>query len=130
CVKSAEPYLRSRGMGDRAFLGRELEHLVFRGVRYDRGPNFGYYEISAAEANWASAKAKSVGLGHKLRPKEGFFPVPPADLLQDARTEMVTTLERLGIPIEAHHHEVATGGQGEIDMRFATRTRMAGHGLS
>ena len=64
-------------------------------------------------------------LGHKLRPKEGYFPVPPADTLQDARTEMVLLLEKLGIQVEAHHHEVATGGQGEIDMRFTTLTRMA-----
>jgi len=124
-AQKAETYLKSTDFGDTAYFGPELEHFVFNEVRYDQGTNFGYYEIDAAEANWDRAKAKSPGLGHKLRPKEGYFPVPPADLLQDARTEMVTTLERLGIPIEAHHHEVATGGQGEIDMRFTTLTRMA-----
>src|SRR4029450_9642399 len=124
-AQKAELYLRSTGIADIAYFEPELEHFVFNEVRYDQGTNFGYYEIDAAEANWDRARGKSLGLGHKLRPKEGYFPVPPADLLQDARTEMVTTLERLGIPVEAHHHEVATGGQGEIDMRFATLTRMA-----
>jgi glutamine synthetase len=124
-AQKAETYLRSTGIGDTAYFGPELEHFVFNEVRYDQGTNFGYYEINAEEANWDTAKANSLGLGHKLRPKEGYFPVPPADLLQDARTEMVRTLERIGIPIEAHHHEVATGGQGEIDMRFAALTRMA-----
>src|SRR5712664_2788160 len=100
-AQKAETYLRSTGIGDTAYFGPELEHFVFNEVRYDQGTNFGYYEINAAEANWDSTKANRPGLGHKLRPKEGYFPVPPADLLQDARTEMVTTLERIGIPIEA-----------------------------
>jgi glutamine synthetase len=123
-AQKAETYLKGTRIGDTAYFGPELEHFVFNEVHYDQGTNYGYYRIEAAEANWSTGK-ETAGLGHKLRPKEGYFPVPPADLLQDARTEMVTTLERLGIPIEAHHHEVATGGQGEIDMRFTTLTRMA-----
>jgi glutamine synthetase len=123
-AQKAETYLKGTKIGDTAYFGPELEHFVFNEVHYDQGTNYGYYRIEAAEANWSTGK-ETAGLGHKLRPKEGYFPVPPADLLQDARTEMVTTLERLGIPIEAHHHEVATGGQGEIDMRFTTLTRMA-----
>jgi len=123
-AQKAETYLRSTGIGDTAYMGPELEHFVFNGVRYDQGTNYGYYEIDAMEANWDARKDGSA-VGHKLRPKEGYFPVPPADLLQDARTSMVTTLERIGIAIEAHHHEVATGGQGEIDMRFTMLTRMA-----
>jgi glutamine synthetase len=98
---------------------------VFNEVRYDQGTNYGFYEIDAVEANWRAQEREGPNLGHKLRPKEGYFPVPPADTLQDARTSMTTTLERIGIPVEAHHHEVATGGQGEIDMRFTTLTRMA-----
>jgi glutamine synthetase len=94
-------------------------------VRYDQSTNYGYYEIDAVEANWNAANKNGPSLGHKLRPKEGYFPVPPADALQDVRTHMVSILEQLGIAIEAHHHEVATGGQGEIDMRFAPLTRMA-----
>ena len=124
-AQKAENHLKRTGIGDTAYFGPELEHFVFNEVRYDQSTNFGYYEIDAAEANWNTRRANGPGLGHKLRPKEGYFPVPPADLLQDARTEMVITLERIGIPIEAHHHEVATGGQGEIDMRFTTLTRMA-----
>ncbi len=124
-AQKAEAYLKQTGLGDAAYCGPELEFFVFNEVRYDQGTNFGYYEIGAMEANWNTGKRDGPSLGHKLRPKEGYFPVPPADALQDARTDMVLRLESLGIPIEAHHHEVATGGQGEIDMRFTTLTRMA-----
>jgi glutamine synthetase len=124
-ARKAETYLKSTGVGDLAFFGPELEFFVFNGVRYDQGTNYSYHEIEAIEANWNTGKREGVAFGHKLRPKEGYFPVPPADALQDARTRMVSTLERIGIPIEAHHHEVATGGQGEIDMRFTTLVRMA-----
>jgi glutamine synthetase len=123
-AQKAEAYLLATGIGDVSYFGPELEHFVFNGVRYDQGTNYGFYRIEAAEANWDAASS-GPQLGHKLRPKEGYFPVPPADLLQDARSEMVTLLEQIGIPIEAHHHEVATGGQGEIDMRYANLTRMA-----
>src|SRR6478609_7840466 len=110
-AQKAEGFLRSTRLGDAAYFGPELEHFVFNEVHYDQGTNYGYYEIDAMEANW---KARGgTGLGHKLRPKEGYFPVPPADALQDARSSMVIALERIGIAVEAHHHEVATGGQGE-----------------
>ena len=122
-AQKAETYLKATSIGDTAYFGPELEYFVFNEVHYGQGTNFGYYDIDAAEANWKGREGS--GLGHKLRPKEGYFPVPPADTLQDARTEMVTLLEKIGIAVEAHHHEVATGGQGEIDMRFATLTRMA-----
>jgi len=122
-AQKAESYLKGTRIGDRAYFGPELEHFVFNEVHYDQGTNYGYYEIDANEANWSARGG--TGLGHKLRPKEGYFPVPPADCLQDARTAMVVALEEIGIEIEAHHHEVATGGQGEIDMRFAPLTRMA-----
>ena len=124
-AQKAEIFLKGTGIGDAAYCGPELEHFVFNEVRYDQGTNHGYYEIEAEEANWKDARGNGPALGHKLRPKEGYFPVPPADLLQDARSRMVSTLEQIGIAIEAHHHEVATGGQGEIDMRFTTLTRMA-----
>ena len=124
-AQKAEAYLKSTDIGDTAYIGPELEFFVFNEVRYDQGTNYGFYEIDAVEANWRAQERRGPNLGHKLRPKEGYFPVPPADTLQDARTSMTTTLERIGIPVEAHHHEVATGGQGEIDMRFTTLTRMA-----
>lgn len=124
-AQKAEDYLKGTAIGDTSYFGPELEHFVFNEVRYDQSTNYGYYEIDAMEANWGAASKEGPNLGHKLRPKEGYFPVPPADLLQDARTNMVTTLEDIGVAVEAHHHEVATGGQGEIDMRFAALTRMA-----
>jgi len=124
-AQKTEAFLKGTGVGDTAYFGPELEHFVFDGVRYDQGTNYGFYEIDSLEANWDVAEMNGPRLGHKLRPKEGYFPVPPADTLQDARTEMVLLLEKLGIQVEAHHHEVATGGQGEIDMRFTTLTRMA-----
>jgi glutamine synthetase len=124
-AQKAETYLKGTAIGDASYFGPELEHFVFNEVRYDQSTNYGYYEIDAIEANWNAAKKDGPSLGHKLRPKEGYFPVPPADLLQDARTNMVLILEAIGVAIEAHHHEVATGGQGEIDMRFAALTRMA-----
>ena len=124
-AQKAEAYLKGTGVGDTAYFGPELEHFVFDSVRFDQGTNYGFYEIESHEANWDAGEGNGPSLGHKLRPKEGYFPVPPADTLQDARTEMVLLLEKLGIEVEAHHHEVATGGQGEIDMRFTTLTRMA-----
>src|SRR4029079_9495780 len=124
-AQKAETYLTGTKIGDTSYFGPELEHFVFNGVRYDQGTNYGFYEIDAEEANWDAGAGNGPSLGHKLRPKEGYFPVPPADTLQDVRTEMVLLLEKLGISVEAHHHEVATGGQGEIDMRFTTLTRMA-----
>ena len=124
-AQKAETYLTSTGAGDRAYFGPELEHFVFNEVSYDQATNYGYYEIDAIEANWTARRTDGPSLGHKLRPKEGYFPVPPADTLQDIRTSMVLTLEQIGIAVEAHHHEVATGGQGEIDMRFTTLKRMA-----
>jgi glutamine synthetase len=124
-AQKAETYLAETAVGDAAYFGPELEFFVFNEVRYDQSTNYAYYEIDAMEANWKAANRNGPSLAHKLRPKEGYFPVPPADALQDARTNMVSILEQLGIPVEAHHHEVSTGGQGEIDMRFATLTRMA-----
>jgi glutamine synthetase len=124
-AQKAENYLKGSGIGDASYFGPELEHFVFNEVRYDQSTNYGYYEIEAMEANWSAAKKNGPSLAHKLRPKEGYFPVPPADQLQDARTNMVSILEEIGVAVEAHHHEVATGGQGEIDMRFAALTRMA-----
>ena len=124
-AQKSEAYLKAARLGDAVYFGPELEHFIFNEVRYDQGTNYGYYEIDAVEANWNAARRDRPSLGHKLRPKEGYFPVPPADALQDVRSNIVLLLEEIGIAVEAHHHEVATGGQGEIDMRFATLTRMA-----
>src|SRR6185437_3062619 len=90
-ARKAEAYLKNTGVGDTAYFGPELEFFVFNEVRYDQGTNYGHYAIGAAEANWHGDRAeRAMGLGHKLRVKEGYYPVPPADTLQDARTQMVT----------------------------------------
>ena len=124
-AQKAEAYLKNSGIGETAYFGPEAEFFIFDDVRYGQGTNFGFYEVDSAEGNWNSGAEQNPNLGHKPRPKEGYFPVPPSDSQQDVRTEMVLTLEDIGITIEAHHHEVATGGQAEIDMRYAPLTRMA-----
>jgi glutamine synthetase len=121
-ARRAEEYLRSTGVADTTYFGPESEFFVFDSVAYDLQVNGAKYEVDSAEGHWNSG---TPGLGYTVRPKEGYFPPSPSDSLHDMRTEMVLTLERLGIPCEFHHHEVATGGQCEIDMRFATLTRMA-----
>src|SRR5213596_2458399 len=118
----AEDYLRSTGIADTAYMGPECEFFVFDDVSFALGPNEARYLVDSAEGHWNSGKP---GLGYTVREKEGYFPPAPHDTLADLRTEMVLTLERLGIPCEFHHHEVASGGQCEIDLRFTTLTRMA-----
>ena len=124
-AQKAETYLKSTGVGDQSYFGPEAEFFVFNGVRYGQGTNYAFHEIESQEGSWNSGEDEAPNLGHKPRPKEGYFPVPPTDSMQDLRTEMALTLESLRIQVEAHHHEVATGGQAEIDMRFDTLTRMA-----
>jgi glutamine synthetase len=121
----AEDYLKGTGIADTSYFGPEAEFFVFNDVRYGQGVNYAFHEVDSVEGSWNSGKDEAPNLGHKPRPKEGYFPVPPADSMQDLRTEMVLTLESLGVQIEAHHHEVASGGQAEIDMRYTTLTRMA-----
>src|SRR6266480_8118441 len=124
-AQKAESYLKRTGLADTVYFGPEAEFFVFNDVRYGQGINYAFHEIDSNEGSWNTGEEEAPNLGHKPRPKEGYFPVPPTDSMQDLRTEMVLTMESLGIAIEAHHHEVATGGQNEIDMRFTTLTRMA-----
>jgi glutamine synthetase len=121
-ARRAEEYLRATGIADTAYFGPECEFFVFDEVSYELGPNRSHYAVDSPEGYWNSGKP---GLGYTSRPKEGYFPPAPHDTLHDLRTEMVLTLERLGIPCEFHHHEVASGGQCEIDLRFQSLTRMA-----
>src|ERR671936_57001 len=121
-AKRAEDYLRSTGIADTSYMGPECEFFVFDEVSYELGVNRSHYAVDSAEGHWNSGKP---GLGYTVREKEGYFPPAPHDTLSDLRTQMVLTLERLGIPCEFHHHEVASGGQCEIDLRFETLTRMA-----
>jgi glutamine synthetase len=121
-ARRAEEYLRSTGVADTAYFGPECEFFVFDDVHYEVETNRAHYFVDSSEGHWNSGRP---GLGYTARPKEGYFPTAPHDSLHDLRTEMVLTLERLGIPCEFHHHEVASGGQCEIDLRFTTLTRMA-----
>jgi glutamine synthetase len=120
-ARKAEEYLRRSGIADTSYFGPEAEFFIFDSVRYASNPNMQIAEVDSAEAHWNSTG----GLGHTIRGKEGYFPVAPADTLQDLRTEMVLTMEEVGIQVEAQHHEVATAGQSEIDMRFDSLMRMA-----
>jgi len=124
-ARKAENYLKSSGIGDTAFIGPEAEFFIFDDIRYDQNEHSGYYFIDSAEGHWNTGRDEGPNLGYKPRYKEGYFPVPPTDSLQDIRSEMVLTMEELGLAIEAHHHEVATGGQSEIDMRFAPLLEMS-----
>jgi glutamine synthetase len=129
-AQKAENYLKGTGIADVSYWGPELEFYIFDDVRYDQEARCGYYYIDSDEAIWNTGSAEGPNLGYKLRHKEGYFPVPPADKLQDLRSEIILRLEEVGIPIEVHHHEVGTAGQGEIDMRFTTLTKMADNVMS
>lgn len=121
----AESYLKSTGLGDTAYFGPEPEFFIFDGVRFDQNSHEGYYHIDSREGIWESGRGDIPNLGYKIRHKEGYFPVAPADQLQDIRNEMVAVMEQCGIQIERQHHEVATAGQAEIDFRFDSLTKMA-----
>ncbi len=121
----AEAYLKSSGIGDTAFIGPEAEFFIFDDIRFESGRNRAFYEIDSVEGIWNTGRDECPNLGYKPRHKEGYFPVPPMDKFQDLRTEMTLVLQELGIDIEAQHHEVATAGQAEIDMRFKPLLQMA-----
>ncbi|MHB8319746.1 MAG: type I glutamate--ammonia ligase [Acidimicrobiales bacterium] len=124
-ARKAEQYLVSTGVADTAFFGPEAEFFIFDSVEYGQGVNYANYKVDSIEGHWNTNRPEGPNLGYKLRPKEGYFPVPPNDKFQDLRSEMILTMERLGIDIEIQHHEVATGGQAEIDMRFDSLLSMA-----
>jgi glutamine synthetase len=125
-ARKAVNYMKASGVADVAYFGPELEFFIFDDVRFDQQQNCGYYYIDSAEGAWNSGRQEATGnLGYKIRFKEGYFPVPPADTLQDLRTEMMLNMIAAGIAIEAQHHEVATAGQAEIDMKFSPLVEMA-----
>jgi len=125
-AKKAEAYLAQSGIGDTAFFGPEAEFFVFSDARFSTGANHGFYEIDSPEGVWNSGNIEEGGnLAYKARHKQGYFPTPPNDTLQDLRSEMCLVMEQLGIDVEAQHHEVATAGQCEIDMKFDTLIAMA-----
>src|ERR1700760_3947633 len=123
-ARKAELYLRNSGAGDTAYFGAEAEFFIFDNVRFDQNAHSGFYFIDAEEGRWNSSREKD-NLGYRPRYKEGYFPVPPTDHYQDLRSEMLQTMLKCGLRIECHHHEVATGGQCEIDQRFDTLVKSA-----
>ena len=135
-AQKAERYLKSTGIGDTAFFGPEAEFFIFDGISYDSGPNHSHYKIESREGQWETGNAVEhnfdgkhhttrPNLGYKPRYKEGYFPVAPVDSQQDIRTEMCRVMEQCGIMVERQHHEVATAGQAEIDIRFDSLVKTA-----
>ena len=119
-AEKAVDYLIASGIGDTVYCGPEPEFFIFDSARFDQTGYQGYYYIDSSEGVWNSGKDEVGGnKGYKIRNKQGYFPVSPTDTLQDIRTEMLLTLGRCGVPIEKHHHEVATGGQCELGIKFA-----------
>ncbi len=123
-AKKAELHLKNSGAGDTAYFGAEAEFFIFDNIRFDQNQHSGYYFIDAEEGRWNSSRETN-NLGYRPRYKEGYFPVPPTDHYQDLRSEMVATMIECGLTVECHHHEVATGGQCEIDQKFDTLVKSA-----
>ncbi len=121
----AEEYLRTSGIATTCYWGPEAEFFIFNSVRYDQNAHEGYYHIDSDEGVWNSGANGKPNLGHRPRHKEGYFPVPPADRLQDVRSKIMLALIDAGVPVEVQHHEVATAGQAEIDFRFGPLVQTA-----
>ena len=118
-AQKAEAYLKQTGIADTAYFGPEAELFIFDDIRYDSNEFSSYYFLDSAEGKWNSGRAENPNLGYKIRHKEGYFPVPPADSIMNLRNEMTQNLIAAGLHVEAQHHEVATAGQSEIDLRYA-----------
>jgi glutamine synthetase len=125
-AKKAEAYLKSTGIGDTVYFGPEAEFFIFDDVRYEAGINGCFYEVDSVEGDWNTGRDEGPNLAHKIRHKEGYFPLAPNDTFMDLRTEICLIMEnQLGVEIEVSHHEVATAGQGEIDMKYSNLTEVA-----
>jgi glutamine synthetase len=125
-AQRAEAYLRSTGIADTAFFGPENEFFIFDDVRWGSDMNGSFYKVDSEEANWNAATIYPDGnMGHRPGIRGGYFPVPPVDSLHDIRTAMCAGLEQMGLAVEVHHHEVATAGQCEIGVRFASLVQKA-----
>jgi glutamine synthetase len=118
-AQKAEAYLKQTGIADTAYFGPEAEFFIFDDIRYDSNEFSSYYYLDSVEGKWNSGRAENPNLGYKIRHKEGYFPVPPADSIMNLRNEMTQNLIAAGLHVEAQHHEVATAGQSEIDLRYA-----------
>ena len=124
-AQKAENHLKRTRIADISYWGPELEFYILDNVRFGQSYNYGFYYVDSVEGFWNSGDEGKPNLGYKPRYKEGYYPVPPMDHLQDIRSKMFRTLEKIGVKMEVHHHEVGTAGQAEMDMRFTTLTRMA-----
>ncbi len=121
-AQKAEAYLQSTGIADISYWGPEAEFYLLNDIRYSQTQNSGFYHVDSVEGSWNSGREENPNLGYKPRYKEGYFPVPPSDTLQDIRSEICLKLIESGVDVEVHHHEVGTAGQGEIDIRYDTLT--------
>ena len=126
-AKKAEAYLKSSGIGDTAYFGPEAEFFVFDNVQFGQDINSAMYSVDSVEGWWNMRRAEAPNLGYKIRPKEGYFPCAPSDSLGDLRAQMALTMIEIGLTVECQHHEVATAGQCEIDMKFDSLLAMADH---
>ncbi|MDH4100994.1 MAG: type I glutamate--ammonia ligase [Nitrospirota bacterium] len=124
-AQKSEAYLRSTGIGDTCYFGPEAEFFIFDDVRFDQNAHSGFYYVDSIEGIWNSGRDEMPNLGYKPRHKEGYFPVSPTDSQVDIRHEMCMVMQKMGIYVEREHHEVATGGQAEIDIRFDSLLPMA-----
>ena len=124
-AKKAANYLTSTGIADEAFYGSEAEFFIFDDVSYDQSENAAFYHVDSIEGQWNTGRDEKPNLGYKPRYKEGYFPAPPTDSLHDLRTEMCLEMMKIGMEVEAQHHEVATAGQAEIDIRFEPLLKQA-----
>jgi glutamine synthetase len=125
-AQKAVDYLKSTGLGDTAFFGPEAEFFIFEDVRFEQAENRGYYYLDSIEGRWNSGKEEPGGnKAYKPGYKQGYFPVSPTDTSQDLRSEMLLVMAKCGVPIEKHHHEVATGGQCELGFQFGTLVEAA-----
>lgn len=124
-AQKAEEYLKFTGIGDMAWFGPEAEFFIFDDIRFDTATQHGFYYIDSIEGQWNTGRVEAPNLGYKPRYKEGYFPVPPIDSQHDLRTEMVLAMQQVGLTVECQHHEVASAGQAEIDMKAAPLVKMA-----
>ena len=124
-ARKAANYLKTTGLGDTCYIGAESEFFVFDDVRFEQNAHSGFYHIDSIEGQWNRGRKEEPNLGYKLRYKEGYFPVPPADQMMDLRNEMMQTMIDCGLEVECQHHEVGTAGQSEIDLKFDSIVDMA-----
>ncbi len=124
-ARKAQEYMESKGFADTCYVGPEPEFFIFDHVAYEQNQHRGFYQVDSVEGAWNTGRFEEPNLGYKPSYKGGYFPVSPTDTYHDLRGQMVYEMSKVGIVVEAHHHEVGTGGQAEIDMQYAPLLQMA-----